>query len=382
MKADAAKTEKPALAGDTITIDDAAVNAVGGTGKPAVEGNKVDLKNNPELQLKSDAGQKGIAAKDIVIEDKADIDFDGEEKDKYSVPPVDSNGNPYAEQKDPVKPQEPADDKTAITSITVSLPAATMEVGDTAKATATVQPANADNGVSWSSSNSNVLTVSDIGMVTAIAAGTADVIATATDGSGKSGRFTVTVVDTEEDEEDSLEATGMAVTASVKGAGEIPVKGTMKLALKKKLTLNVEFLPEDAEEEDVTFTSSNPKVAQVNDEGTVTGKKAGKAVITVKSDSGLQKTVKIQVMKKAVSKVKIKASKTTIKVKKTVKLKAVLTPNKKQASNGIFWKSSNPKIATVSASGVVKGIKKGKVKITAVATDGSGKKASVKLKIK
>ncbi len=387
VEADAAQTEKPALAGDTVTIDDAAVNAAGGIGKPAVEGNEVDLKNNPELQLKSDAGQKGIDAKDIVIEDKADVTFSGEEKDKYSVPPVDSNGNPYEEQKnpeeqkDPVKPQEPADDKTAITSITVSLPAATMEVGDAVKATATVQPANADNEVLWSSSNSNVLTVSDTGMVTAIAAGTADVIATAADGSGKSGRFTVTVVDTEEDEDDSVEATGLAVTASVKGAGEIPVKGTMKLALKKKLTLNVEFLPEDAEEEDVTFTSSNPKVAQVNDEGTVTGKKAGKAVITVKSDSGLQKTVKIQVMKKPVSKVKIKASKTTIKVKKTVKLKAVVTPNKKLASNGIFWKSSNPKIATVSASGVVKGVKKGKVKITAVATDGSGKKATVTIKI-
>ena len=63
--------------------------------------------------------------------------------------------------------------------------------------------------------------------------------------------------------------------------------------------------------------------------------------------------------------------------KKKIKLKAVLTPNKKQASNSVYWKSSNPKVAVVSASGVVKGIKKGKAKITAVATDGSGKKATV-----
>jgi uncharacterized protein YjdB len=39
-------------------------------------------------------------------------------------------------------------------------------------------------------------------------------------------------------------------------------------------------------------------------------------------------------------------------------------------------------VATVSSSGQVKALKKGKVKITAVATDGSGKKASITIKVK
>ena len=49
------------------------------------------------------------------------------------------------------------------------------------------------------------------------------------------------------------------------------------------------------------------------------------------------------------------------------------------------WTSSNTKYATVSGSGKVKALKAGKkksVKITAMATDGSGKKATVTIKIK
>lgn len=51
----------------------------------------------------------------------------------------------------------------------------------------------------------------------------------------------------------------------------------------------------------------------------------------------------------------------------------------------LTWKSSNKKVAIVNSKGVVKAYKKGKgktVKITAMATDGSGKKAAIKIKIK
>jgi endo-1,4-beta-xylanase len=63
-------------------------------------------------------------------------------------------------------------------------------------------------------------------------------------------------------------------------------------------------------------------------------------------------------------------------------MKAIISPGKKIASTGVFWKSSNPKVATVSTSGKVKGVKKGTAKITATATDGSGKKAVIRIKVK
>ncbi len=88
-------------------------------------------------------------------------------------------------------------------------------------------------------------------------------------------------------------------------------------------------------------------------------------------------------MKGAVKKVAISGKK-TVKAGKTLKLKAKVTAAKK-ANKKLKWTSSNTKYATVSGSGKVKALKAGKgkkVKITVMATDGSGKKKSVTIKIK
>ncbi len=51
------------------------------------------------------------------------------------------------------------------------------------------------------------------------------------------------------------------------------------------------------------------------------------------------------------------------------------------ADNGVTWKSGSTKVATVDENGVVTALKKGTVKITATATDGSKKKATITIKI-
>ena len=127
-------------------------------------------------------------------------------------------------------------------------------------------------------------------------------------------------------------------------------------------------------------TSSNPKIVTV-DGNKITAKKAGTSKLTVTSDNGIIKTFNIKVTKKAVSKLKLKVPKKTVKTGKTIKLKAVITPANK-SSNKVYWKSSNKKIATVTQKGIVKGVKKGKVVITAVALDGSGKKKTVRITVK
>ena len=81
-----------------------------------------------------------------------------------------------------------------VSSITLSQTSLTMTAnGQTASLTATVTPDNAANkNITWSSSNSSVATVVN-GTVTAVANGTADITATAADGSGVSAKCSVTV---------------------------------------------------------------------------------------------------------------------------------------------------------------------------------------------
>ena len=181
----------------------------------------------------------------------------------------------------------------------------------------------------------------------------------------------------------SVTAKGFVVYAKVKGAGKIAVGSRYKLAAKKKMKLTVQWVPKNAASQKLTFKSSRPSIVKVTANGTVkAGKKAGKAVITITTANGLSKKVRIQVMKKPVKKLTVKAGKRNLKKGKKLKLKVKAKPGKKLASTQYCWKSSNKKIAAVSAKGVVKAKKKGTVKITVYATDGSGKKKNVKIKVK
>ena len=179
-----------------------------------------------------------------------------------------------------------------------------------------------------------------------------------------------------------IQATGIRVIASVKKVSNLPVKQKLQLAAGKSMQLTVTLLPTGAKPQKLTYTSSKPSIAKVSGSGKiVAGKKAGTTVITIRTANGLQKKITIRVMKKAVKKIKLSGVK-KLKVGKKLKLKAKITPKKKYASAKVFWVSGNTKIATVTQSGVVKAKKKGKVKITAIATDGSGKKKVIKLTIK
>ena len=131
----------------------------------------------------------------------------------------------------------------------------------------------------------------------------------------------------------------------------------------------------------VKFKTSNKKIATVSSKGVVKAKKAGKATIT--ATVGKKKaTCKITVKKisKKVKKVAISKSKVTIKVGKTYKVRAKVAP-KNATLKKLTYTTSKKSVATVSASGVIKGIKAGTAKITARAADGSKKKDVLIVKV-
>lgn len=163
-----------------------------------------------------------------------------------------------------------------------------------------------------------------------------------------------------------------------------------KIAAGKRITLKAAVTPADATNKAVKWTTSNKKWATVSSKGVVTLKKAGagKSVTitaTAKDGSGVKATYKIKIMKDAVKTVKITTPSKAVTAGKSLKLKATVTTTGKSVNKTLQWTSSNTKYATVFKSGKVTAKKVGKGKtviITAMATDGSGKKAKVKIKIK
>ncbi len=183
-----------------------------------------------------------------------------------------------------------------------------------------------------------------------------------------------------------------AVKALKKAAvkvSKIKITGvSKKIASGKKIQLKAVISPSNATNKKVTWKSSNPKLATVDSKGLVRIKsgKGGRSVTitaTAADGSGKKATYKIKFMKGVVKKVTISGKK-SIKAGKKLQLKAKVTATK-NANKKVKWTSSNTKYAKVNSKGKVTALKAGKgrkVKITAMATDGSGKKKTVTIKIK
>lgn len=162
-----------------------------------------------------------------------------------------------------------------------------------------------------------------------------------------------------------------------------------KIAVGKSITLTAAVAPATATNKTVTWKSSDTRYATVDANGYVTLKKAAKnktvTITAIANDgSGKQATYKIKGMSKAVKKVKIQARSKSVLAGRKLSLKAIVTPNlsSKKVNKTVKWISSNENYATVNSKGVVrtKSAGEGKtVKITAIATDGSNKKASIKI---
>ena len=231
-----------------------------------------------------------------------------------------------------------------VKSIKLNVKKKTVETGDSFTLKYTLNPSNPTNSkVKWSSSNKKVAVVNKKGVVEAVGLGTAKITVKTSDG-GYTAVCTVTVV---------KKVTGVKLNRS-----------SLVLSVSGQSKLKATVLPSNATNKAVTWSSSNKKVASVDKNGLVTGKKVGKAVITVKTKDGsftAKCTVSVEIRAQRVT---LKNSKVTVKSGKSVTLKYTLSP-KNTTDKNLIWSSSNPKIATVNSKGVVTGVKGGKVTITA-----------------
>ncbi len=129
-----------------------------------------------------------------------------------------------------------------------------------------------------------------------------------------------------------------------------------------------------------SWSSTNTKIVKVSQSGKITAqKKTGTAKIRITLKSGMEKTVKVTVQAKPVAASRISgiAASLTLKKGKTKKLTPEILPV--TCVQKTTYRSSNAKVASVSASGMVKAKKKGKATIT-VKCGGKSVKCKVTVK--
>jgi uncharacterized protein YjdB len=256
----------------------------------------------------------------------------------------------------------------SIISFTISDAALTLAIDGFATLSTTIEPSNANQGVTWSSSDTAVATVVD-GLVTAISQGTATITAgtVGKDSTGNSVTATCTVtVQASAPPVESLTLNYDTLTLNLGGS---------------EVTLTATVAPVGAVQEvSWEVTSNTGNIISFNETTHAVSPLAlGTAEITVTTAGNavggqpIVKTCAITVQRPPVSGVTLNKTATTLAAQATETLSATVAPT--QAEQGVTWSSSDTNVATVSTEGLVTAIAAGTAVIKAASTANSEKYA-------
>ena len=239
--------------------------------------------------------------------------------------------------------------------------------GESETLTVTYNPSNTTDSrtVTWTTSDASVATVDGSGKVTAVKPGQAEIRA-------QVGNCTDVCLVT-------VDAPLKAIVPNVTEMSM--VKGQ---AAQITWTLN----PSDTtDSKDVTLSSSDSSVIAIDDQGRMTAKKAGNAVITLAGANNVTATVDVEVTEIPINAISLSSQSKTLEKMESFELSATILPENNTADDQtITWSSSDPSIITVAADSedstkaVVTATDKGGIAvITATAWNGTKAECTVKV---
>ncbi len=248
---------------------------------------------------------------------------------------------------------------TADCVVTVQVPLTGIEIkdelslykGTSETLTVTYLPADTTDKrtVTWTSDNDEVASVDANGKVTAKKAGTAHI--TAQVGEFTSSPCEVTVTE--------INLTSIAIDNKIDSL----LKG-------ESHQLTVKYLPENTtDEKTVTWSSSDEDVVTVDENGVITGLKAGKATITIKNGE-MTDSFEIEIKEIAIEGIEVTNENKTLKPGDTLQLTVDFLPGNATDSKELLYSSSDEDVATVDENGVVRALRTGKAVITVTASNG------------
>lgn len=211
---------------------------------------------------------------------------------------------------------------------------------------------SAQQGLTFVSLNPSVATVSAAGVVNAIAEGTASIKVTSIADSRISATATITV--------NPARAVSFA-----------PGAGAVTLWLGDSRTLSASVDVDATDSHDVIWTSENPAVATVTEDGFITATGEGTAIIRATSAADPRAHADLVLTVLPARSVKISPDSATVAPGSQYQLTAVVTIES-GLSKDVSWSSSDTTVATVDASGLVSAVSTGFATITATSvTDSS-----------
>ena len=230
-------------------------------------------------------------------------------------------------------------------SIILNIKEAELNIGETIQLEATILPENTtDKTIIWQSSNNDVATVNDSGLVTAISEGTS--IITASNGD-VSASCLVTVL-----------------TPIIDAEQIVLNMEEIELNIGETIQLEATILPEDTTDKTIIWQSSNNDVATVNDSGLITAISEGNAIITA-SNGDVSASCLVTVLTPIVDaeEIVLNMEEAELNIGETIQLEATILPEDTTDKN-LLWNSSNQNVAIVSDNGLVTAISSGSATIT------------------
>jgi uncharacterized protein YjdB len=251
---------------------------------------------------------------------------------------------------------EPNVPTPVLTTVNVSLSAASLQVGQTATATATGVDQNgaaiAVGTVTWSTGSASIATVNSAGIVTAVAAGQTTVIASA---GGKQGQQSITVV------------------APVASVTVTPASASLIVGATQQLTATIlDAGGATLTGRTITWSTSDAAKATVSAAGLVTALAAGSATITATTE-GKSGASTITVLAPVAS-VTVTPPSASLLIGATQQLAATTLDAGGSTLTGrtVTWTTSDAAKATVSSTGLVTAVAAGSATITATSEGKSG----------
>ena len=147
----------------------------------------------------------------------------------------------------------------------------------------------------------------------------------------------------------------------------------------ERIQLNVEVLPENAENKNVIYSSSDTSVAIIDEKGEILGVSAGKATITVTSEKyNISSNIEIEIYT-PVSDIELDIEDSILQIGQTITINPKIYPEDANNKN-IIYESENKNIASVDNNGTITALSEGETKII-VKTEENNIEKNVKIKV-